>query len=319
MRSFFFVVAACFALCLSPFRAADAAQGNTPAIQLNKIAAVVNGEVITLHELRRYVGPELVRRGISPGAPGTEQAVSQMMEMALNSMIDDALLRQEARRLNITVSAAEVDNELNMMIQRNQSTMESFEASLAAQGQTMDMVRDRIRNNILSQRIISLMIARKVVVTKEEVARYYEQHGHEFAADKSVDISLIVFPSSADAEGVTRKIHDGSLSFEKAAGEHSVGPQPDKGGRLGYLPWKDVIPPLQTALSGLENGQTSRLFTVEGYKALVRLHDSTPGRPMTLEEATPDIERILREPLLQARFDEYTRQLRGKAVIDIRI
>ena len=54
-------------------------------------------------------------------------------------------------------------------------------------------------------------------------------------------------------------------------------------------------------------------------KAMLYLHSSTHGRPMTLEEATPEIERILRTPLLETRFDEYTQQLRARAVIDIRI
>lgn len=320
MRSAFLAAVAVLGFCLaslSPSASFAAQEG--ASIQLNKVAAVVNGEIITLHELRRYVGPELVRRGVTPGAPGSEQIINQLMDIGLNSMIDDILLRQEARRLSITVSDAEVDNELNMVIQRNQTTREAFEAGLAAQGQTMDMVRDRVRNSILSQRIISIMIARKVVVTKEDIERHYETHGHEFTADKSVDVSLIVFPPAANAESLAAKIQSGALSFENVAKEYSVGPQPAQGGRLGLVPWRDLIPPLQAAITNLEDGQVSQMFSLETYKAMAKLNASTAGRQMTLEEATPDIERVLREPLLQARFDEYTKLLRGKAVIDIRV
>lgn len=42
------------------------------------------------------------------------------------------------------------------------------------------------------------------------------------------------------------------------------------------------------------------------------------GEGQTLEEATPQIERILREPKLQERFREYTEQLRKRAVVEIR-
>jgi peptidyl-prolyl cis-trans isomerase SurA len=289
------------------------------SIQLNKIAAVVNGEGITLHELRRIVGPELMRRGIQPGTPGTERAVNNLMEQALNHMIDTILLRQEATRLHITASDADVDNELNMLVQRNQTTLESFEAGLAAQGSSLEAMRAQIRNNILSQRIVNLMIARKVVVTKEGVARYYDEHSHEFMADRSVDLSLIIFSPSADAEAAAGSIRNGSKTFEAVAREYSIGPQPDQGGKLGFVPWKDLIPPVQIAASGLQAGEVSPLFSIESYKALLCFNGSTPGRQMTLEEATPEIERILREPLLQARFEEYTQQLRSKAVIDIRI
>ena len=40
---------------------------------------------------------------------------------------------------------------------------------------------------------------------------------------------------------------------------------------------------------------------------------------MTLEEARPQIDAILRQPKAKGRFDEYSKQLRNKAVIDIRI
>ena len=318
MRSFFFATLAALGLSLF-FPVLAVAAGAPSSIQLNKIAAVVNGEIITLHELRSHVGPELIRRGINPGTPGSEQAISQLMTTALNSMVDDILLQQEARRLNIAASDAEVDNELNMMIQRNQTTKEAFETALVAQGQTMSSLRERIRNNILTQRIIGVMIARKVVVTKEDIERYYTQHGHEFTADKSVDISFIVFPPSVDAEAITKKIHSRALSFEKAANDYSIGPQADKGGRLGFVSWIDLIPPLREVVANLEEGKVSQLFMVETYKALLLLNGSTPGRQMSLEEASQDIEQILREPLLQSRFEEYTRLLRGKAVIDIRV
>ncbi len=58
---------------------------------------------------------------------------------------------------------------------------------------------------------------------------------------------------------------------------------------------------------------------VEGRKAMLKLVEVSAGRSQSVEEATPEIENLLREPKLQERFTEYTKQLRDKAVIDIRI
>ena len=52
---------------------------------------------------------------------------------------------------------------------------------------------------------------------------------------------------------------------------------------------------------------------------LFRPGQSGPGRPMTFEEARPVIDNILRQPKAMERFDEYSQQLRSKAVIDIRL
>lgn len=55
-----------------------------------------------------------------------------------------------------------------------------------------------------------------------------------------------------------------------------------------------------------------------GLKEQLKLLSIESGDGQTLEEATPQIERILREPKLQERFREYSEQLRKRAVVEIR-
>ena len=52
---------------------------------------------------------------------------------------------------------------------------------------------------------------------------------------------------------------------------------------------------------------------------IIRRDGMSEGKPLTLQEATPKIEEIIRAPRLEERFKEYTSQLRSKAVIDIRM
>ena len=288
-------------------------------IVLNKIAAVVNGEIITLHELRQHATSEFVRSGINPMDPANRVQVDQLTSKILSAMIDDMLLRQEAERLQIKVSEADIDNELRKLMQRNQTSQKEFEARLAAQGGTMEMLKERLKNSILSQRIIGIMIARKSIVTPEEVSAYYEEHKDTFSAERAVDFSLIVFsPSSKPAETVA-KIKNGSLSFEEAAKKFSEGPAPDNGGKVGAVAWNDLAQPFKEQIMQLKEGEISQPFQLNGQDFLLKLNEVTSGRSMTLEEATPEIERILREPRLQDRFAEYTEQLRSRAVIDIRL
>ncbi|MCC8194109.1 MAG: SurA N-terminal domain-containing protein [Deltaproteobacteria bacterium] len=304
------------AMPLSSFAAED---GLPERVVLNKIAAVVNGEIITLHELRQQAGAEFIRSGINPSDPASRGQVDMIMSKVLSVMVDDMLLRQEAERLQIKVSDSDVENELRKLVQRNQMSMKEFETRLAAQGGTIDMLKGHLRNNILSQRIISIQIARKSVVTEEEVKAYYEEHQTDFAAERSVDFSLIVFSPTANSDEVYENIRNGSLSFEEAAKKYSEGPSPDNGGNLGMIKWDDLAAPFKAQIVQLKNGEISPIFQTNSRNCLIKLNGSTSGRSMTLEEATPEIERILREPRLQERFTEYTEQLRSRAVIDIRL
>ncbi len=315
----FFSHALLILFLFAPAQIRAAEPGKYQSIQLNKIAAVVNGEMITLHSLRQHTGPELARAGIRPSDPAARPQIEAIMTQVLDSMVSDILLRQEAVRLKVTVSESEVENELRKVVQRNQTTMKEFELRIASQGSTMDIVKERLRNSILSQRIVNIMISRKIVVTNEEISKYYTEHAKEFSAEKAVNISLLIFGPGAKPADVLRRINDGSLSFADAVKQYSIGPAPDKGGDLGTIAWQDLAGPLKAEVATLQDGQISGLFQLNMTDAAVKLNSSSTGKQMTLEEATPDIERILREPRMRERFTEYTQQLRKKAVIDIRL
>lgn len=289
------------------------------AVTVNKIAAVVNGEMITLHSLRQHASPEIARAGLNPNDPAARRQIDMIMSKVLTVMIEDMLLRQEAGRLQIKVADNEVDNEMRKLAQRNQMTLKEFEARLVAQGGTMAMLREKVRNNILSQRIINIMIARKTVVTAEDIKNYYEANKNEFEAERSVDISLIVFSPSSDPLDVYSRIKKGAISFEEAATKFSEGPAPENGGHLGMIKWDDLAAPLRAQIIQLKKGDISEIFQINSRDCLLKLNNSLSGRSMTLEEASPEIEKLLREPMLQDRFTEYTQQLRSRAVIDIRL
>lgn len=318
MKSIRLCLAVLAVLAFSLGASAAEAELSEPII-LNKIVAVVNGEIVTMHELRQHAASEFARAGIDPRNPAARRQVDAITSRVLSVMIDDILLRQEAERLQVKVSDADIDNEIRKLAQRNQTNLKDFEARVVAQGGSMATVREHVRNSILSNRIIGVMIARKIVITEEEVKEYYEAHQRDFMAERSVDISLIVFAPSANPGEIYDKIRGGSLSFEDAARKFSEGPAPDNGGRLGMIPWDDLAPPFKAQVLQMKEGEVSGVFSVNTRDYLLKFNGATSGRSMTLEEATPEIERLLREPRLQERFTEYTDQLRSRAVIDIRI
>ena len=126
---------------------------------------------------------------------------------------------------------------------------------------------------------------------------------------------------SADGKcrGAGRRIRSGKLSFEQAARQVSVGPRAQEGGDVGVVDWNSLDPTWQDRLSQLKPGDVSGLFEVNnGLKGQLKLLSMESGDGQTLEEATPQIERILREPKLQERFREYSEQLRKRAVVEIR-
>lgn len=289
------------------------------AEEINKIAAVVNGEMVTLFDVQAQATPELMRLGLDRNNPGQQEAVHAVQLRVLESMISDILLNQEAERWKITVQDAEVDNELHKFVQRSQLSQQEFERQLMQQGLSVDAMRDRVRKGILRHRLLTLMIARKIVITREEIKKYYDAHTSQFVTDRTVRLGLIIFAPTANAEALADNVRTGRVTFAQLAASDSIGPNPAAGGDIGSLKWTDLAPAWKEALDGLKVGDVSKIILVEGRKAMLKLMETSTGRAQSVEEATPEIESMLREPKQQERFMEYTRQLRDKAVIDIRI
>jgi peptidyl-prolyl cis-trans isomerase SurA len=284
-------------------------------ITVNKIAAVVNGEMISLHELRGQVGAELARQGIAPNDPRASEIQAQI----LDSMINDILIRQEAKRYKITVSDSEVEAELKKIIARSALTPEKFEAQIKKEGMSRELLKERLADNLLRQRMSNFMIVRKVIVTKEEVEDYYEKHRSDFAGQKLADFSIIMLPEKLNVQNIYQQLRSGALSFEDAAAKYSADHSAEQKGRIVGIPWDRLPEDMQKLLSSLKDGQLSPLLRTQGGFVLIRRDGVMDAKPLTLQEATPRIEDIIRAPRLEERFKEYTSQLRGKAVLDIRM
>ena len=87
------------------------------AASVNKVAAVVNGHLITMYDLQSYAFPEMLRMHLNPNNPAQRKQCDQILRSALDQMIMDILFEGEAKRLNMNVSDADVDKEINIRVQ----------------------------------------------------------------------------------------------------------------------------------------------------------------------------------------------------------
>lgn len=304
-------------ICLASFLAA------APCLsaQLNKVAAVVNGQVITMFDLQKESIPDLARARINPNDPSQAGEVNKIFRKVLDTMIMDILVRQEAKRLNATVSASEIDNSLSRMMKERGINKKQMEAQLAQQKMTVDMLRKNIEKNILRQKIMTREVGRKVVVTPQEINDYYEKHKDTLIRREGLHMGLMVYAPNVNAASIAAQIKAGKISFAEACAKYSIAPNKDKGGDAGVIEWDRLNPEWEGRLNSMKPGDVTEIFNLQGHKAQVHLFRPGGGeeKPLTLEEARPQIDAILRQPKAKGRFEEYSNQLKNKAVIDIRI
>lgn len=291
------------------------------AAQLNKVAAVVNGQIITMFDLQKEAIPELARAKLNPSNPAQKKAVDDVFRKVLDKMILDILVAQDAKRLNATVSPSEIDQELTKMMKMRHLTKKQFEAQLAQQKLSVDTIRKNIEKSIIRQKIMGMEVMRKVVVTPKEINSYYEAHKDSMYDRNGLHMGVLVYHPNANASNIAAQIKAGKISFEDACAKYSIAPNRDKGGDMGPVEWDRLNPEWDGRLSKMKPGDVTPLFDLQGRKAQVHLFRPGGGKEklLTLEQARPQIDAILRQPKAKERFEDYTKQLRNKAVIDIRL
>ena len=286
---------------------------------MNGIIAVVNGEMITAFDLQAEIAPEAMRRGLNPKDPTQAAALDALSKATLERMINNIILTQEAQRLKVSVSDSDVEGEIQQILSKNRMSPEEFRHQLQIQRLTEKDFRERLRSSLVRNRLLANMVGRKVIVTKEEVADYYNRHQQTFMNNQRVRFAMIVYPPTENADKQADRIRSGKASFEQVARQVSVGPQAQEGGDVGLVNWSSLDPAWQERLSLLRPGEVTEPFEINnGLKGQLKLLSLESGDGQTLEEATPQIENILREPKLQERFREYSDQLRKRAVVEIR-
>jgi hypothetical protein len=106
-------------------------------------------------------------------------------DQALQSLIDQKLIQQEAQKEKVTIPDSQITSEVNA-IKQQLGTPQQFQAALQRANLTEAQLRDQIRTKDLAQ----AMGAKGVTVTDDEAQTYYNQNKAQFGSqtfDQSKD------------------------------------------------------------------------------------------------------------------------------------
>ncbi len=287
---------------------------------LNKVAAVVNGQMISQYDIEQATMIEAKKANLDPKKAANKGEMDAIRAKVLENLILDILVMSEAEKQGIAATPEEVDREIVRIMQRSGMNKTQFEKKIKADGVSLESLRTGISKNIVRQKLMGMMVGRKVVVTPEEVRTYYDAHQDEMIQQNETIIALLVYPDNVNAADYARQIKQDGNAFEAIAQKVSIGPNRERGGLLGEVPFGKLDPRLVKMLETLNEGEATPILMLNGKKAQFKLvKKAAKGKLMTFDEAKPHIENMLRQPLLKERFEEYVELLRKRAVIEVRM
>lgn len=299
----------------------------------DRIVAVVNDEIITLSDLNREFEP--YARNIESTLQGKdrETALKQNKAALLQSMIDQLLIEQEAKKAGMGATAikdSEVMDVITDMLSRNNASMQDYLKKLDKEGKTLESVKKEIKSRMLRMRLLRREVQSKILVTDEEIGEYYNQHRQDYEGKEAVHLkqiflpvpagaSLTILESSKNQARQLRALILKGAPFEEVAAQYSRGPTAAQGGDIGFVERGVIVPEVERAAFNLPVGQISDVIETEIGFHIIAVVDKRGAGLKPLPAVREEIKAKIEEEKVAKKYDEWIDEIRKKSFIDVRL
>ena len=151
---------------------------------IEEIVARVNDSIITRSDLtkeREQVQNDLRQQNITATDPRAKEQEKDL----LRGLIDQQLLLQKGKDLGITGDTELVKKLDDLRKQLKLETLDDLEKEAQKQGVSFEDFKQGIRNQIVTQQVISHEVAPKIQITEKEIQDYYDKHKSELEQPES--------------------------------------------------------------------------------------------------------------------------------------
>jgi peptidyl-prolyl cis-trans isomerase C len=260
--------------------------------------------------------------GVSAGLKARGQTVTpdQMTNIerqVLNDIISLQLLLDKATPADKTKGQELFDKAIERLKTEGKLTEAEFDEKLATQLRIQSITREEWNKQRLDQAIAGAVLERemKVVITDDEVKKFYEENPSRFEQPEMVRASHVLIGTRDVATGaemtdeqkkakhkVAEDVHKRALAgedFAKLAKEYSDDPgSKDKGGEYTF-PRGQMVPEFEAAAFSLGTNQISDIVTTQFGYHIIKLSEKIPAKKVELAKVSDDVKEGLKSQQLQ--------------------
>jgi parvulin-like peptidyl-prolyl isomerase len=309
---FLFAVAVFFS-----FQLIVSAAGTAHGITVDRVLAMVGGEIITFTEYKLFV------KGLEGGSK------DEVDETLLRKLIEEKIIIQEAKRKGFDASDVEVQKMVEEFKTENGLSKEELENFLKEEGLNITNYQQILRGKVLLSKIISSEVDSKVIVRDGEIKESYQKNKKEFlSGPQKVEVKAIFLKLREDASvteitdlklralRIMTLLKDG-YSFDSLVGEYSDEPLKSQGGMLGKFAKGALIPSLDDKAFSMKEGEISDPIWVSEGVYILHLMSKSGETFKTYDEVKEEIYSSLYKQKRNKIYNEWIKALWEKASLII--
>ncbi len=299
---------------------------------VDRVAAVVNRDVIALSEVEKRAAPELARLGELRDARERAEARAQLLKRALDALIGEKLMEEQIRELGLGVTDAELEAAISDVRRQNNITDEAqFERLLATEGYTLKGYKDFLRGQMSRMKLVQLRVSPKVKVSEEDLKAAYTQFSKMETGDAEVHARHILVqldpnakPEQVEAarkkaEALAAEARRPGVDFAALAKAKSEGPSAADGGDLGFFRRGVMVPAFERVAFSLKEGEVSEPIRTQFGWHVLKVEEKRMVDVPPFEQVKEQLETRLKMQKTEKFVEQYVQELRQKASVDVKI
>jgi len=267
--------------------------GPAAAQDAQRIAAVVNEDIVSTYDLTERVGMVLLTSGLKD----SDETRQRLLPQVLRTLIDERLEMQEAAKAGIEITDEDIDAGVAYLEEQNRIPAGTLLDTLRQRGVDPDTLKAQLRAQIMWTRLIQNRVRQQVQITESEIdaeiARLEASRGKLelrlseifLSVDRPGDEPQVAQAAERLAEEIAR-----GARFQAVARQFSQGPSAANGGDLGWMLLDQVPEEYRNAVAEAPEGSVLGPVQVTGGYAII----GVAGRRNAMEGDPGEIEVALK-------------------------
>jgi len=297
---------------------------------MERIVAIVNGDIITQSELNNAFEPYGKKIEESYKGPDKVKIIAENKLSMLNKLIDNTLIDQESKKSGIVVNDDEVTATINEGLSKRKMKLDDLNYELVKENSSMEAYKKEIKNHLLRMKFLRREIKSRIAVSEEEIGDYYFKHREAYEGKEAVRIRqiLILFPKNCDEnvkarlkaeiDAIHKRLQNGE-SFDTLASQYSQEPAAATGGDIGYIEKGSMLPAVDSVAFSLKKDEISGVIQSPVGFHIIKAIDKRGAGIKPIASVREEIKTKIEQEKMDKKYEDWIKDLRSKSIIEIRL
>jgi peptidyl-prolyl cis-trans isomerase SurA len=240
-----------------------------------------------------------------------------VINKVMQNMIDEKIKFQEADKLGVKVSDAEIREAYVNFEKSNGLPNGKFLDVLKEYKISKDVFMAQIKANLLWNKLVHSKASRSVGVSDRELDDEFKRIKKDMKTSKYMVSEIVI--SRKDAKHIDElvEILQTDPRFELYAVQFSQSASAPSGGKLGWVSAGQLPVPLDKAIRGLKEGQVSKAIPYRADYYIFRMDKIYNPKQNKQELPSEDeVRKFIQNRKTDAQANKYIRDLRNRAVVE---